>query len=285
MSVKIVAEAGCNHQGDMKIAREMIKAAAEAGADYIKFQKRDLDDWLEQKPEWDEPHPCGNNAFGKTYYEHRRALEFDYKQHLDLWSVCWSHEIGYACSAWDTYSAKQLVEEINPDYIKIPSACNNNDELSYYLYNNYGEKIHISLGMTTDEEYDNMIIGDCYSRFIFYHCTSGYPVPFEQLYLNEILNIKHNFSTNTIDAEVGYSGHHLGIAADIAAVALGATWIERHFTLDRTMKGTDHSASLEPSGLTKLVRDIRAVEKALAYKEKDISDIEIEQRRKLKWQQ
>ena len=119
-------------------------------------------------------------------------------------------------------------------------------------------------------------------RIIIYACTSGYPVPFNELCLLEIKRLVDNFKDKV--KSIGFSGHHLGIAADVAAYALGAEWIERHFTKDRTWKGTDHAASLEPSGLSKLIRDLNAVHQAMEYKSKDILDIEKPQREKLKWQ-
>ena len=278
--MKIVAEAGCNHQGNFEIAKQMIRVAAAAGADYIKFQKRDCDYWKTINPDWLAAHPNIQHAFGETYYEHRKALEFSIEQHIELKEYCNNQGIGYACSVWDIYSAYEIIK-LNPDYIKVPSAVNNNYLLIIHLIKYYSGNIHISLGMTTTDErdiiYSLFVDNNCLNRFIAYHCTSGYPVPFEQLYLNELLKMKNDYD------EYGYSGHHLGIAVDIAAQTLGATWLERHFTLDRTMKGTDHAASLEPTGLIKLVRDTKAIKKALQYKHIDISPIEEEQRKKLKW--
>ena len=119
------------------------------------------------------------------------------------------------------------------------------------------------------------------NRLVVYSCTSGYPVPFEDICLLEIVRIKDKFQNRV--KEIGFSGHHLGIAVDLAAYTLGASWIERHFTLDRTWKGTDHSASLEPTGLRKLARDLKATYKALTYKQADILPIEEVQRDKLKY--
>ncbi len=269
----VIAEIGCNHQGNMDLARDHIRAAAACGADYVKFQKRDNDFHREHNPDWDKPHPNGGHAFGATYYEHRQALEFSQDEHILLKSYAERHDIGYACSAWDATSALEIAT-LEPDYIKIPSAMNTNTALLDTCYQNF-RKLHISLGMTTDEERDRLLLPaqhDPDGYFIYYHCTSGYPVPFDELYLKEIGgHIK------------GFSGHHLGIAVDIAAYTLGAEFIERHFTLDRTMKGTDHSASLEPGGLSKLVRDLKAAEKALRCKTDEISPIEVTQREKLKW--
>ncbi len=153
-----------------------------------------------------------------------------------------------------------------------------------YLCEHFGGDIHISFGMTTHEEEQNIIeffkVRDRLKSLIIYSCTSGYPVPFEDIGLYEIKRLKDSYGEKV--KAVGFSGHHLGIAADVAAMTLGAEWIERHFTLDRTWKGTDHAASLEPAGMRKLVRDVNNVSRALAYKESEILEIEQPQREKLK---
>merc|ERR1711920_174799 len=125
--------------------------------------------------------------------------------------------------------------------------------------------------------------GDAKNRVILYNCTSGYPVPFEDVCLMEIQNLMEKYEKRV--KAIGFSGHHLGIAVDIAAYTLGAEWNERHFTKDRTWKGTDHAASLEFAGLNKLCRDLKAVHTAMTYKSSDILDLEKEQRAKLKWGQ
>src|SRR5690606_7922777 len=189
----------------------------------------------------------------------------------------------YSTSVWDVTSAKEITE-LNPQLIKVPSACNLNRGMLEYLADNYEGEIHLSFGMTTQEE-EEKIVSFFESKqrakdLVLYSCTSGYPVPFEDISLLEIVRIKQQFE-NRVKA-VGFSGHHLGIAVDSAAVALGAEWIERHLTLDRTWKGTDHAASLEPDGMRKLVRDCEAVFKSLTYKKSEILDIEDVQRKKLK---
>lgn len=282
-SPKVVAEIGCNHKGDMTIAREMIGIAATfARCDYVKFQKRSNRELLTPE-EYAAPHPNPINAYGATYGEHREFLEFDLDQHRQLREWCAEFGIGYACSAWDVTSAKEIAS-LDPDYIKIPSACNLNYEMLDFLVCGYAGDIHISLGMTTPEETDEIfrVLKDrqATDRVVLYACTSGYPVPFDELCLLEIDEIAKRYGGQI--RAVGFSGHHLGIAADIAAYTLGASWIERHFSLDRTWKGTDHAASLEPDGLRRLVRDLHAVERALTRKDKPLLDIEIPQRDKLK---
>lgn len=280
---KVVAEAGCNHKGDMDIARQIIESAARfAKADYVKFQKRSNRELLTPE-EFNSPHPNPANSFGDTYGAHREFLEFDLDQHRTLIGWCREYGIRYSCSVWDLTSARQIAE-LEPDYIKIPSASNLNFPMLEWLAAEFGGELHISLGMTTPEE-EERIVGlledhGAADRTVLYACTSGYPVPFEDVCLLEIVKLRERFGGRV--RAVGFSGHHLGIAVDIAAVALGAAWIERHFTLDRTWKGTDHSASLEPDGLRRLVRDVRATAKALTVKDREILEIEEAQRKKLK---
>ncbi len=280
---RVVAEIGCNHKGDMAIAREMIENAARfAKADFVKFQKRCNRELLTPE-EYAAPHPNPANSFGETYGAHREFLEFDADQHRELMSWCAEFGIGYSTSVWDMTSAREMAK-LRPHMLKVPSACNLHFELLEYLAHEYDGEIHLSLGMTTRDEQDQIVslferlrVQD---RVVLYACTSGYPVPFDQVCLLEISRLRERYGSRV--KEIGFSGHHLGIAADSAAVALGATWIERHFTLDRTWKGTDHAASLEPDGLRKLVRDVRAVSTALSYKASDITEIEVPTRAKLK---
>ncbi|MCC6252734.1 MAG: N-acetylneuraminate synthase family protein [Bacteroidia bacterium] len=280
---KIIAEIGCNHKGDMEIAHELIKTAAVfCKAHVAKFQKRNNKELLSAE-EYNAPHPNPANSYGNTYGEHREFLEFTVEQHQQLKKWCDEYGIEYSTSVWDVTSAKEITA-INPKLIKIPSACNLNKPMLQYLCNNYQGEIHLSFGMTTQEEEERIVsFFEDHKRakdVVLYSCTSGYPVPFEDVSLLEITRLRKQFS-NRVKA-IGFSGHHLGIAVDAAAVALGAEWIERHFTLDRTWKGTDHAASLEPDGMRKLVRDCQAVYKALTYKSNEILDIEDVQRKKLK---
>ena len=280
---KIIAEIGCNHKGDMQIAKELIQTAALfCKADVVKFQKRNNKELLSEE-EYYTPHPNPANSYGDTYGAHREFLEFDLEQHKQLKAWCEEFGVVYSTSVWDITSAKEIAS-LNPKLIKIPSACNLNKGLLEYLCDNYSGEIHLSFGMTTHEE-EEQIISFFESKgrnkdVVTYSCTSGYPVPFEDICLLEINRLKDTFGKRV--KAIGFSGHHLGIAVDSAAVALGAEWVERHFTLDRTWKGTDHAASLEPDGLRKLTRDCRAIAMALTYKKQEILDIESVQRNKLK---
>jgi N-acetylneuraminate synthase len=281
---KVVAEIGCNHKGDMSIAKEMIITAAMfCKADVVKFQKRHSIELLSEK-EYNAPHPNQHNSYGKTYGEHREFLEFNIEEHKVLKSWCDDFGITYSTSVWDITSAKELTS-LKPEMIKIPSASNLHWKMLEYLAINFGGEIHLSTGMTSRDEIEKIVsFFEKHKRakdVVLYSCTSGYPVAFEDICLLEIRRLKELYGSRV--KEIGFSGHHLGIAADIAAMTLGATWIERHYTLNRTWKGTDHAASLEPDGLRRLVRNVRHVHKALSYKEVEILDVEKVQRRKLKW--
>lgn len=280
---KIIAEIGCNHKGDMDIAREMIITAATfCKVDVVKFQKRTPKELL-SPTEYNTPHPVPHNSYGPTYGAHREFLEFNLEQNKTLKKWCEEFGIIYSTSVWDVTSAKEITS-LNPKMIKIPSAANLHWEMQKYLAENFRGEIHISTGMTSKDEIEKIIsFYDKYNRakdIVLYACTSGYPVDFKDVCLLEISRLKKLYESKV--KAIGFSGHHLGIAVDIAATTLGATWVERHYTLDRTWKGTDHAASLEPMGLRKLSRNIRHVHKALRYKEVDILDVELVQRKKLK---
>ena len=279
----VIAEIGCNHKGDMAIAKELIKVAKIfCDVDAVKFQKRNNRELLTQE-QYNQPHPNPINSYGKTYGAHREYLEFDVNQHAALKGYCEDIGITYSTSVWDLTSAKDIAS-LNPEFIKIPSACNNNNEMLEWLCDNYQGELHISTGMTTKSEIENLV--NLFKRknrnkdLVLYNCTSGYPVPFEDVCLLDI-NILNEQYGNKVK-HIGFSGHHLGIAVDVAAFTLGANIIERHYTIDRTWKGTDHAASLEPMGLRKLTRDVNAVYKALQFKNQDILPIEQVQRDKLK---
>jgi len=283
MAAKLIAEIGCNHMGQMDIAHEMIKIAAQfCKVDAVKFQKRTNRELLTPE-EYEAPHPNPAHSYGSTYGEHREFLEFDLQQHrqLKLWCEEWGVE--YSTSVWDLTAAKEIAT-LKPKMLKIPSACNLDYRLLVWLIAQYAGEIHLSFGMTTHAEEEQIV--DIFRRsgrhqdLVIYACTSGYPVPFEDICLYELRRLKEKFGG--IVRGIGFSGHHLGIAVDVAALALGATYFERHFTLDRTWKGTDHAASLEPDGMRRLSRDLINVSKALTYKREEILPIEAVQRKKLK---
>lgn len=280
----VIAEAGCNHMGQMAIAHEMITTAAVfCKANAIKFQKRCPKELLTPE-QYNAPHPNPYNSYGKTYGEHREFLEFTVEEHVQLKKWCEEAGITYAASVWDMTSAKEIAS-LKPDFIKIPSACNNHYAMLRWLCENYEGEIQISFGMTRHTEEEEIVqLFERYGRakdLVLFNCVSGYPVSFSDVCLLEIRRMREQYEDRV--KTFGFSGHHLGIAVDIAAYTLGATVIERHYTLDRTWKGTDHAASLEPDGVRKLVRNLKAVYEALRLKPEEILPIEMEQRKKLKY--
>jgi N-acetylneuraminate synthase len=280
----VIAEIGCSHGGSLERAKHLAKLAKLAGAHVVKTQKRNPKEST-KKELWDQPHPNKMFAYGNTYLEHRENLELPIDQHAELKQYCEKIDIIYSTSVWDMTSAKEVVQ-LNPKLIKIPSACNHRKDMLTYLFDNYDGEIHISTGMLSKHErtfFNNWLVGE-YRRqrnldpkkLILYHCTSGYPVPFDKLYLNNIKTV----SSGLFPA--GFSNHGYGIAMEPVAYALGARYFERHFIDDRLYPHTDASCSLEPQGLSKLVRDLRATSQALQYKPEELDEIEKEQRDKLR---
>lgn len=280
----VIAEAGCNHMGQMEIAREMINTAAIfCKVDAIKFQKRCPKELLTPE-QYNAPHPHPYNSYGPTYGAHREFLEFTVEQHAQLKKWCEEVGITYSTSVWDMTSAKEIAS-LEPKFIKIPSACNTHYEMLNWLCDNYKGEIQISFGMTTHEEEEKIIqLFENKGRnkdLIIFNCTSGYPVPFKDVCLLEINRMRNLYEDRV--KGIGFSGHHNGITVDVAAYTLGANIVERHYTLNRTWKGTDHAASLEPDGIRRLARNLEAAYDALHYKTSEILPIEQVQRDKLKY--
>ena len=279
---KVICEIGCNHMGKFELAKEMIKIASEVcDVDIIKFQKRNNKELLGQ--DFFKPHPNPANSYGKNYGEHREALEFNLEQHLELKQYCESFGKTYSSSVWDITSAKEIIS-LKPDLIKIPSAMNLNFNLLEYVLENYNGEIHISLGMTFREEINGIIkyfeVKNKLSNLVLYYCKSTYPVYEKNLDLLEIVNLKSKYGK--LVKCIGFSGHHTGISIDVSALTLGAEYFERHFTLNRAFKGTDHSASLETDGLRRLVRNLRETYESLTEWDGKIEEEELFQRNKLK---
>jgi len=281
----VIAEIGCNHMGDFEIAKELLTLAKLSGATVGKFQKRTPKELLTED-QYNAAHPNPHNSYGSTYGAHREFLEMSVAQHAELKKHCESIDLVYSCSVWDTTAAKEMVS-INPELIKVGSPSNQHWEMQRVLRDEYSGDVHISTGMTTKDEIEKIVAfweagaGDAKNRVVLYNCTSGYPVPFDDVCLLELRLLRQRFGHRV--KHIGFSGHHLGISVDIAAYTLGAKWSERHFTKDRTWKGTDHAASLEPSGLAKLIRDLEATHRCMTYKATDILPLEANQRAKLKW--
>ena len=281
----LIAEIGCNHMGDLEIAKRFIEVAGSfCEVQNVKFQKRSNRDLL-PPDQFDAPHPVPSNSFGDTYGAHREYLEFSLEEHRKLKDHCDERGMTYATSVWDVPSLREIAT-LEPAYLKVPSATNTNVELLTELCTGFGGKIHVSLGMTTRAEEEQMMelfrshgrAGDV----VLYACTSGYPIQASEACLLEIPRLIEAYG-DEVEA-IGYSGHHNGISLDTVAFTLGATYIERHFTLDRTWKGTDHAASLEPDGLRRLQRNLVQAAEALQVRSQEILPIEEPQRAKLKWQ-
>lgn len=280
----LIAEAGCNHMGQMEIAKELINTAAMyCRVDAIKFQKRCPKELL-TKEQYDAPHPNPINSYGKTYGAHREFLEFTVEQHAQLKEWCEQVGITYSTSVWDMTSAKEIAG-LKPKFIKIPSACNTHYEMLQWLCDNYKGEIQLSFGMTNYQEEEEIVqLFENNGRakdLVLFNCTSGYPVPFEDVCLLEINRMRKQYRDRV--KEIGFSGHHLGISVDVAAYTLGAPIIERHYTMDRMWKGTDHAASLEPDEIRMLSKNLYSVYEALKYKKEEILPIEQVQRDKLKY--
>lgn len=280
----LIAEIGCNHKGDFAIAKQFIDTAATfCQVRHVKFQKRTVKELLSDD-EYNRPHPVPYNAYGETYGTHREALEFNIDQHRELKAYCEQRGVTYSASVWDLTALGEIMS-LQPESIKIPSALNTHRELLEATCRNYSGIIHVSLGMTTHAEEQSLIqLFRDHGRLkdvVLYACTSGYPIATSEACLLEIVRLREAYESEV--RAIGYSGHHNGIGIDVAAYTLGATYIERHFTLNRTWKGTDHAASLEPDGLRRLRRNLEVTKDALKYKATEILPVEEPQRAKLKW--
>ena len=274
----MIAELGCVHVQEMDRAKMLIELAAGSGADIVKFQKRNPIECV-HKDLQDKPHPNPQFAWGDTYLEHRQNLEFNIEQHKELKKTCEDFGVEYASSVWDMTSAKEIIS-LNPNHIKIPSACNSHWEMMELLYDAYDGMIHISTGMTDIADRDNicqfLTKDERYMRTIVYHCTSRYPCPVEELYLDEIFRLTFKYP------HIGFSNHNPNIATDIAAFTHGATYFERHFIDKRSFRHTDAQASLEPHDFMDLSRNLDDIYKALQPKPELMTDIERVEQHKLR---
>lgn len=274
--VKIIAEIGINHNGDLNIAKKLIDIAATAGCDAVKFQKRSPDVCV---PE-DQKGKLRQTPWGEmTYLAYKHRMEFEGTDYADIDRHCKSRGIDWSVSIWDRPSAI-FTKGIGKDWVKIPSAKLTDIDLLLYTALNF-DKIIMSTGMSTADEvraaYDILSDGGK-NEVTVMHCNSSYPAPVDELNLNCITTLKQSYP----DAIIGYSGHEFGIIPTVAAVSMGATVIERHITLDREMWGTDQKSSVEPHGLFKLVKYVRELERALGTGIIGITDAEQEVKKKLR---
>lgn len=257
----VVAEIGNNHQGEFDIAKQMIDEAAAAGAQAVKFQKRNNEALLTREGRA-APY-TGPNSFGPTYGEHRNALELSIEQMAELKTYSESKGLVFFASAWDDPSLEEILS-LDVELLKISSA----ELVNVPLIRKYAEAkipIIISTGMSGLEDIDVALaeIRAYHDDVIILHCNSTYPCPEDQIGLPVMENLEERYSV-----PVGYSGHEKGVGPSVVAAALGACVVERHFTLDKTLKGTDHQASLEPQELEAMVAMIREVEQAMQIKGK-----------------
>jgi N-acetylneuraminate synthase len=248
----IVAELGINHNGDLGVARKLIATAVLAGADAVKFQKRTVE--VVYSPE--ELARPRESPFGSTTGDLKRGLELSLAQYRQIDEYCRVHDMTWFASCWDEASV-DCMAEFDPPCFKIASACLTDDHLLRH-HRRHGRPIILSTGMSTIEQIDHAIEVLGTDDLIVLHCTSAYPSKPEELNLNVITALRERYGV-----PIGYSGHEVGLQTSVAAAALGACLIERHLTLDRSMWGSDQAASVEPSGFSRLVRDIRAVETAM----------------------
>ena len=264
----IIAEIGINHQGEVAIAKQLIHEAAQAGADAVKFQKRSIERILTQEG-LEMPYE-NRNSFGKTYGEHKLALELSETDYHELFAYAGDEGVDFIASGWDEESI-DFLNTLGVPFFKMASADLTNIPLLVHTAGKQKPMV-LSTGMA-DMAMVTTAVGALKPFNIelgILQCTSTYPSIFEEINLEVLSTFRSVFP----EAVIGYSGHELGIAITEAAVALGAKIVERHFTLDRTMKGGDHAASLEPGGFAKLVRDIRHIESAMGVGVKKVQESE-----------
>jgi len=268
----VVAEIGINHNGDTDIARQLIAMAQRYGCDAVKFQKRTPEACVpvEQRDLMRET-PWGM----MTYMDYRYRLEFGENEYREIAAYCAKQGIAWFASCWDEESV-DFIERFSPPCYKIASASLTDDALLKH-HRQYGRPIILSTGMSTVEEIDHAVEVLGTDDLVLMHSTSSYPAKFEELNLRCIANMRERYGV-----PVGYSGHEVGLVPTIAAATLGASMVERHITLDRAMWGSDQAASVEPPGLQRLVRDIRAVEMALGDGMKRVYESELPVRKKLR---
>ena len=270
--VYIIAEIGLNHNGDLETAKRLIDVACDAKVDAVKFQKRTPHLVVpEEQRDIKRDTPWGR----MTYMDYRYKVEFEYDDYKEIDDYCRKKSMHWFASPWDVKSV-DFLEQFNPFCYKIPSACATDMQLISYIASK-SKPIIISTGMCTSEQIDKAIKALKGSNFSILHCTSTYPSNPEEINLSMIKTLN-----NLYDCPIGYSGHEAGLQITYAAVAMGASIIERHITLDRTMWGSDQAASLEPWGLSKLVRDTRIIEKSIGDGVKKVYDSEIPIMKKLR---
>lgn len=270
--VYVIAEIGINHNGDLDVARRLIDAAAAAGCDAVKFQKRTPELCVpEDQWEIERDTPWGRI----TYLDYRHRMEFDRDGYAAIDTHCRAAGIDWFASAWDEPSVDFLAA-FDPPAFKVASASLTDDDLLRHTAA-VGVPVIASTGMSTMDQIEHAMGSLPLDRTLLAHATSAYPCNVDELNLRMVATLAQRFPV-----PIGYSGHETGLATTIAAVALGATFVERHITLDRAMWGTDQSGSVEPGGFAKLVEDIRKLERALGDGVKRVYESELAPMAKLR---
>ncbi len=274
MKTYIIAEIGINHNGSLETAKKLIDIAAVSGCDAVKFQKRNPDVCV---PDHQKDVPRDTPWGTMSYLQYKYLMEFDKEQYDQIDEYCKQKDIAWSASPWDMDSL-QFLEQYDLPFIKMPSAMLTNEELMRGAART-GKKVIFSCGMSTLDETDLAVqwMREENAEFALLHCNSTYPAPLEDLNLKCIQTLRERY-----DCEVGYSGHEFRLGTTVAAVYLGATILERHITLDRTMWGSDHLASVEPQGLIKLVKGVRELEVAFGDGNKVVTEGELPIRLKLR---
>lgn len=272
----VIAELGHNHQGDIEIAKEMIVSAADCGANAVKLQKR-FNKCLYSTEMYNKPYE-NENSFGKTYGEHREALEFNLEQYKELKTFSNQRGVEFFATAFDFKSVDFLNELDVPAY-KIASGDITNFPLLEYIAQRK-KPIILSTGASSMDDVRNAyaILRKHTDQICLMQCTAGYPV---ENYSEINLKVIETYQNEFPECVIGYSGHESGIVIPVIAYVLGALVIEKHFTLNRAMKGTDHRFSLEPQGLKKMIRDLHRTKDALGTGEKKFYPSERDARRKM----
>lgn len=271
--VFVIAEIGINHNGSLEMAREMIDGAARAGCDAVKFQKR-TPELCVPRDQW---HLERDTPWGRmTYIDYRHKVEFGLGEYAEIDRFCREKGILWFASCWDEPSV-DFIEQFDPPMYKAASASLTDHDLLRKMKAT-GKPLAISTGMSTMEEIESAVLAIGLGRLLVAHATSTYPCPAGELNLKMIETLKRKYPI----APVGYSGHEPGLAPTLAAVALGACFVERHITLDRALWGSDQAASVEIVGLERLVRDLRTVEQALGDGVKKLYASELSARAKLR---
>jgi N-acetylneuraminate synthase len=267
----IIGEIGINHNGNVEIAKNLISVAKNAGCNAVKFQKRTVE--IVYTPE--ELAKPRDNPFGATNGDLKRGLEFGHEQYAEIDDYCKEVEIPWFASCWDEPSI-EFIKHFPVLCYKVASASLTDDALLQHTRAT-GKPILLSTGMSTWEEVDHAVEVLGKENLVLMHTCSAYPSHYDELNLKMIPEMRQRYGV-----PVGYSGHETGIPSSTAAVALGACIVERHITLDRAMWGSDQAASLEPSGLSRLVRDIRLIETSMGTTEKKVMPREVEVMKKLR---